>query len=70
MFFPKVYTSFYFDRALSLAAKVLTGQATCQELPYETIAEYGIYVNSAALEAMNITLPDAVAQKAIEASEG
>ena len=53
-----------------MAAKVLTGQATCQELPYETIAEYGIYVNSAALEAMNITLPDAVAQKAIEASEG
>ena len=53
-----------------MAAKVLTGQATCQELPYETIAEYGIYVNSAALEAMSITLPDAVAQKAIEASEG
>ena len=53
-----------------MAAKVLTGQATCQELPYETIAEYGIYVNSAALEAMNITLPDTVAQKAIEASEG
>ena len=25
MFFPKVYTSFYFDRVLSLAAKVLTG---------------------------------------------
>ena len=54
----------------AMAAKVLTGQATCQELPYETIAEYGIYVNSAALEAMSITLPDAVAQKAIEASEG
>ena len=54
----------------AMAAKVLTGQATCQELPYETIAEYGIYVNSAALEAMNITLPDTVAQKAIEASEG
>ena len=54
----------------AMAAKVLTGQATCQELPYETIAEYGIYVNSAALETMSITLPDAVAQKAIEASEG
>ena len=53
-----------------MAAKVLTSQATCQELPYETIAEYGIYVNSADLEAMSITLPDAVAQKAIEASEG
>ena len=33
----------------AMAAKVLTGQTTCQELPYETIAEYGIYVNSAAL---------------------
>ena len=54
----------------AMAAKVLTGQAKCQELPYETIAEYGIYINSAALEAMNITVPDAVAQKAIEASEG
>ena len=53
-----------------MAAKVLTGQSSCQEMPYETIAEYGIYVNSAALEAMNITLPDTVAQKAIEASEG
>ena len=54
----------------AMAAKVLTGQAKCQDLPYETIAEYGIYINSAALEAMNITVPDAVAQKAIEASEG
>ena len=54
----------------AMAAKVLTGQAKCQDLPYETIAEYGIYINSAALEAMNITVPEAVAQKAIEASEG
>ena len=54
----------------TMAAKVLTGQAKCQDLPYETIAEYGIYINSAALEAMSIAVPDAVAQKAIEASEG
>ena len=54
----------------TMAAKVLTGRAKCQDLPYETIAEYGIYINSAALEAMSITVPDAVAQKAIEASEG
>lgn len=53
-----------------MAAKVLTGEATCQELPYETIAEYGIYINSAALESMSITLPDDLAQKAVEASEG
>ena len=25
MFFPRMYTSYYFDRALSLAARVLTG---------------------------------------------
>ena len=54
----------------AMAAKVLTGQAKCQDLPYETIAEYGIYINSAALEAMSIAVPEAVAQKAIEASEG
>ena len=52
-----------------MAAKVLRGEATCQDLPYETISEYGIYVNSEALDAMGIVLPDAVAQKAVESSE-
>ena len=51
------------------AAKVLRGEAACQDLPYETISEYGIYVNSEALDAMGIVLPDAVAQKAVESSE-
>ena len=53
-----------------MAAKVLRGEATCQELPYETISEYGIYVNSEALGAMGIDLPEDVAQRAIESSEG
>ena len=53
-----------------MAAKVLRGEATCQELPYETIFEYGIYVNSKALGAMGIDLPEDVAQRAIESSEG
>lgn len=52
-----------------MAAKVLRGEATCDELPYETISEYGIYVNSEALAAMGITVPDAVSAKATEASE-
>ena len=63
----------YFElgrQTVAMAAKVLTGEASAYDMDYETISEYGIYVNSAALEAMNITLPDAVAQKAIEASEG
>ena len=52
-----------------MAAKVITGQATCQDLPYETISEYGIYINSAALAAMDIDIPEAVAARAVEANE-
>lgn len=53
----------------AMAAKVLKGEAACEELPYETISEYGIYINSAALTEMNITLPDDVKAAAVEASE-
>lgn len=49
-----------------MAAKVLRGEATCQDTPYETISEYGIYVNSDALNALGIALPEAVAENAIE----
>ena len=51
-----------------MAAKVLTGEATCQDIPYETISEYGIYINSSSLDAMGIVLPADVAQKAVESS--
>ena len=51
-----------------LAAKVLKCEATCEELPYETVTEYGIYINSEALAAMNIELPADIADKAIEAN--
>ena len=51
-----------------LAAKVLKGEATCEELPYETVTEYGIYINSEALAAMAIELPSDIADKAIEAN--
>ena len=32
-----------------MAAQILTGEATCEDLPYETIENYGLYVNSNAL---------------------
>ena len=35
-----------------MAAQILTGEATCEDLPYETIENYGLYVNSNALAAM------------------
>ena len=49
-----------------MAAQILTGEATCADLPYETIENYGLYVNSSALTEMGLTLPDDVAQTAEE----
>lgn len=53
----------------AMAAKVLKGEAKASELPYETISEYGIYVNSEALAALSLTLPADVAEKAIESKD-
>jgi putative ABC transport system substrate-binding protein len=47
-----------------MAAQVFTGKKTCDDLPYETIDQYGLYTNSKALKAMGITVPAAVAQEA------
>ena len=52
-----------------MAAKILTGEASASDMPYETISEYGIYINSAAIEALGVTLPENVAEKAIESTE-
>ena len=52
-----------------MAAKILTGEASAYDMPYETISEYGIYVNSAAIDALGITVPEDVAEKAIESTE-
>ena len=47
-----------------MAAKVLTGETTCQDMPYEVIENYSTYINSKSLEQLGITLPDDVAQSA------
>ena len=41
-----------------MAAKVLKGESACADIPYETISEYGCYINSNALAEMNITMPE------------
>lgn len=51
----------------AMAAKVLTGEASAYDMDYETISEYGIYVNYDALTAKGIELPADVAEKAIDA---
>ena len=49
-----------------MAAKVLTGEATCEDIPYETISEYSTYVNSDALAMLNIELPADIQEAATE----
>lgn len=49
-----------------MAAKVLTGEATCEDIPYETISEYSTYVNSDALAMLNIELPADIQESATE----
>ena len=52
-----------------MAAKILKGEATCEEIPFETISQYGIYINSAAIEEMGLTLPDDISEIAIESEQ-
>ena len=54
---------------VQLAAKVLTGETTCEDLPYETIENYGLYINSDSLSALGITVPEDIAQSAQECAE-
>lgn len=52
-----------------MAAKILRGEAACQDLPYEVIENYDLYINSEALDAMGLAVPDAVSANAIEVNE-
>lgn len=52
-----------------MAAKILTGEASAYDMDYETITEYGIYINSEALALFGIELPAEIAEKAIEAAD-
>ena len=52
-----------------MAAKVLTREAACEDLPYETIENYGLYINSDAAAELGITIPNDIAQEAQECAE-
>ncbi len=49
-----------------MAAKILKGEAEASEMPYETITEPGFYVNMKVAENLGITVPDELAQSAVE----
>ena len=52
----------------AMAAKILKGEATAEEMPYETISSFDTYINSQSLADMSITVPGDIAEKAIEAA--
>ncbi len=51
-----------------MAARILKGESA-QDIPYETISEYSLYINSEALASLGLSCPDDLADEATEASE-
>ncbi|MCI8328945.1 MAG: ABC transporter substrate-binding protein [Oscillibacter sp.] len=52
-----------------MAAKILRGEATCQDTPYEVIENFDLYVNPEALGAMGLAIPEDVASTAIDVTK-
>lgn len=52
-----------------MAAKVLKGEATCEELPFETVTDFSTYINSEAIANFGIEVPADILEKAVEANE-
>ena len=53
-----------------MAAKILKGEAEASEMPYETITEPGFYVNMKVAENLGITVPEELADSAVESFDG
>lgn len=47
-----------------MAARVFRGEAECQDIPYEVIENYALYINSTSLAELGITLPEDIAAEA------
>lgn len=52
-----------------MAARILRGEATCQDTPYEVIENFDLYINPESLGAMGIRVPDSVASTAIDVTK-
>lgn len=49
-----------------MAAKILRGEAAAEEMNYELISEFGLYVNSAVAENLGIAIDEAYLENAVE----
>ncbi len=52
-----------------MAAKIIKGEASCEEIPYQTVTDFKIYINSEELQKLNIILPQSVTDNAIDICE-
>ena len=50
-----------------MAAKVLKGEAAAADMPFESVTDFANYVNTAALNQFGLSVPDSIADSAIEA---
>lgn len=53
-----------------MAAKILRGETTCQDTPYEIIENFDLYINPESLGAMGISIPESVGSAAIDVTKG
>ena len=53
----------------AMAAKILKGEDTAAEMPYESITDFSYYINANALSRMGIVVPEDLAGQVIEAGE-
>ena len=52
-----------------MTAKLIKGEATASEMPYETITDYKVYINTEVCNTLSVAIPSDIAETAIEASE-
>lgn len=53
----------------AMAAKILKGEATPDDMPYETITDYQRYINADALAELGIVVPSAVTAQSIDVTK-
>lgn len=52
-----------------MAAKILKGEASAEEMPFERISEYGFYANQAVADRLGITIDEEMRERAVEVFE-
>ena len=52
-----------------MAAKILKGEASAEEMNYELLTDSSLYINQAVADNLGITIPDSMTERAVEVFE-